>query len=95
MNKKRRKEIGAAQAAVSQIAQHAVFGNDLEALKGKLEDLQREEEEAYDAMPESLQGSERGQASETAKDKLQEAVDKLQEIIDAFTEVDEMLNEIE
>ena len=45
----------------------------LEDLRGQIEDLQSEEQEAFDNMPESLQQSERGQASEAAAEALQSA----------------------
>ena len=41
----------------------------LEDLRGQIEDLQSEERDAFDAMPESLQQSDRGQASEAAADE--------------------------
>lgn len=53
----------------------------LEDLRGQIEDLQLEEQEAFDNMPESLQQSERGQASEAAADALQSAYDAADEAI--------------
>lgn len=53
----------------------------LEDLRGQIEDLQLEEREAFDNMPESLQQSERGQASEAAADALQSAYDAADEAI--------------
>ena len=53
----------------------------LEDLRGQIEDLQSEEREAFDNMPEILQQSERGQASESAADALQSAYDAADEAI--------------
>lgn len=67
MNKIRRKEL---QTIIDQ----------LEELKGSLEELMAEEEEYRDNMPENLQGSERYETAEVACDALQEAVDVFNEI---------------
>lgn len=53
----------------------------LEDLRGKIEDLQSEEQEAFDNMPESLQQGERGQASEAAAEALQSAFDSVDEAV--------------
>ena len=55
-----------------------------EDLRGQIEDLQSEEQEAFDNMPESLQQSDRGQASEAAADALQSAYDAADEAITAL-----------
>ena len=68
MNKERRDRI-------------AMIKEALEYLRGHIEDLQSEEQEAFDNMPESLQQSERGQASEAAADALQSAYDAADEAI--------------
>lgn len=68
MNKDRRNQIAKIKEA-------------LEELRGKIEDLQSEEQEAFDAMPESLQQSDRGQASEAAAEALQSAYDSADEAI--------------
>lgn len=56
----------------------------LEDLRGQIEDLQSEEQEAFDNMPESLQQSDRGQASEAAADALQSTYDAADEAITAL-----------
>ena len=53
----------------------------LEDLRGQIEDLQSEEREAFDNMPESLQQSERGQDVEATVDALQSAYDAADEAI--------------
>lgn len=88
MNKKRRAEIAAV------VADLAGFPS-IEGARDRLEDLQREEQEFYDNMPESFQNGDKGEKAQSAADKLQECVDKAQEIIDAFNELDTLLGEIE
>lgn len=53
--------------------------NSLQILKSDVENIQSEEQDAYDNLPESLQDSERG-------DRMQEAIDNLD---DAMTLIDE------
>lgn len=71
MNKVRRKNL---QAIIDQ----------LEELKGSLEDLQSEEEEYRDNMPENLQGSERYELADAACDNLCDAVSNLEEVISSI-----------
>ena len=56
--------------------------SELEALRAsileELQDVANEEREAFEAMPESLQESERGQTASEAADKLEEAVGELE-----------------
>lgn len=56
----------------------------LEELKGSLEDLQAEEEEYRDNMPENLQGSERYERADNACDSLADAVSNLEETISSI-----------
>ena len=76
MNKARRKNI---QDVVGQ----------LEDLKSTLEDLQGEEEEYRDNIPENLQGSERYEKADEACDTLSGAVDGLEDIITSLGELAE------
>jgi len=73
MNKQRRKSITDILVQV-------------EELKSQIESLLDEEQESFDNMPESLQGSERGEACETAINALQEAVDSADCVIGALNE---------
>lgn len=68
MNKIRRKNL---QAIIDQ----------LEELKSSLEDLQAEEEECRDNIPENMQGSERYEKADEASGNLSGAVDNLEEVI--------------
>lgn len=76
MNKTRRKSI---QDVASQ----------LEELKSTLEDIQGEEEEYRDNIPENLQGSERYEKADEACDTLSGAVDGLEDIITSLGELAE------
>jgi len=76
VNKERRKNI---QSIVDQ----------LEELGGSLEELQQEEEEYRDTIPENLCGSERYEKAEEACDALSEALYSLDNIIMALGELAE------
>lgn len=65
MNNERRKEIAKA----------------IHSIESVIQDILSDEEEAYDNMPESLQGSERGIASEEAQDSLSAAIEALEEAV--------------
>ncbi len=73
MNDQRRKEI------------EAVL-NELADLRSRLEAIQEEEQGAFDNMPEGLQVSVRGQASEAA-------VSALDDALSAFDDIESSLNE--
>lgn len=60
--------------------------NELADLRSRVETLQSDEQEAFDNMPESLQQSGRGQASESAASALENA-------LTAFDEIESSLNE--
>ena len=74
MNNKRRAEIRKIHMALETILV------DIERVKG-------EEELAYDNMPENLQYSDRGEASQEAIDCLEEVYNNMEEIIDLLEEV--------
>lgn len=65
MNNNRRKEIA----------------NAIRQIENVVSSILADEEEAFDNMPESLQGSERGDMSQEAQDNLSSAVDALEEAI--------------
>lgn len=71
MNKIRRKNL---QSIIDQ----------LEELKGSLEDLQAEEEAYRDNIHENMQESERYEKADEACDSLSEAVDNLEEVISSI-----------
>lgn len=76
MNKARRKSI---QDVADQ----------LEELKSTLEDIQGEEEEYRDNIPENLQGSKRYEKADEACDTLSGAVDGLEDVITSLGELAE------
>jgi len=59
----------------------------LRPLKEELESIAADEQEYFENMPESLQGSERGQQAEETMYELDTQHETLDEIIDALTEV--------
>lgn len=59
----------------------------LEDIKNNLEDILSDEEMYFDNMPENLQGSIRGEESETAIDILSTSIDELGSIIDSLNEI--------
>lgn len=66
MNKARRKQLSEIQEKLSE-------------LKGMIETVLDEEQEAYDHLPESLQESERGEAMQTAIEAMESAMDSCEE----------------
>lgn len=52
-----------------------------------IQNILDEEQEAYDNMPENLQGSERGIISEEAQENLDSAIDALEEAISYLEEI--------
>ncbi len=71
MNKDRRKRIDEIHTA-------------LEQWVSMIEDLESEEQDAFDGMPDGLQDSERGQVSQSAIDSLVDARDSLTNALDAL-----------
>ena len=61
----------------------------IEEAKELLENLQAEEEEYRDNMPENLQGSERYEAADAAVDNMSSAVDALEEAISSIESAQE------
>lgn len=55
----------------------------IEELRDELDELKGEEQDYFDNMPESLQGGEKGEASQTALDAMQEAYDALDQAADS------------
>ena len=76
MNKARRKSI-------------QDVANQLEELKSTLTEIQGEEEEYRDNIPENLQGSQQYETADEACDTLSEAVDGLEDIITSLSELAE------
>lgn len=73
MNDERRKEIQRARDLLAEV-------------KAILEQVQSEEQDYYDNMPESFQNGDKGTKASEAADKLQEAVDAVDEVDNAIEE---------
>lgn len=58
-----------------------------ETLKDELDTILSEEQEAFDNMPEGLQCSARGEASEEAIGLMEDAASSIEEAIDAIGEI--------
>ena len=71
MNAARRKIITALQAEISAII------DQISNLRDDIEEVLTEEQEAFDSLPESLQNSDRGQASYDAIGQIEAALDYL------------------
>ena len=56
----------------------------LEEIKSELEFVQEQEQEAFDNLPESLQGAERGQQMETYIDNMAYAVSNIEDAMDSL-----------
>lgn len=69
MNAQRRKSI---QEVIDQLTD----------LQSTVENLKDEEQEAYDNLPENLQGSERGEAMSEAADNLDSAYNSIDEVLE-------------
>lgn len=61
----------------------------IEEIKETIESLRDEEQDAFDNLPESLQGGERGEKMESAIDALDYAADDLQECLDHLSDATE------
>lgn len=95
MNKTRRKMIETIVTEVKNVSEMILeSANKISQLKDRLEDVLSDEEEAYDNMPEGLQVSERGIASEEAIDVLNEACGNGEDVVNGLNEIANNLNDI-
>jgi hypothetical protein len=76
MNADRRKQLG-------------IIASELDVLMERLDTIRADEESAREAMPESLQNSERGEQSQTAIDALDSAYSDLDCAVTSIREVQE------
>jgi formiminotetrahydrofolate cyclodeaminase len=58
----------------------------LEEIREAITEIAEEEEEAFNNIPESLEGTERYEAAEAANDNLQSALDSFDELMDYLLE---------
>lgn len=62
------------------------IADQISALRGEIEELREEEQAAFDNLPDSFQGSSRGEAMEKAVDTLDGAMDDLDVVVEALEE---------
>lgn len=98
MNKQRRKELGELSDRIEK-AFATVLGDlqsEAEGCRDEAERLKDEEQEALDALPESLQDGDRGQAMSDAVSKLGDVQEALDELASAFMlDVADLLSKID
>ena len=83
MNNQRRKELNNIAAAMENVST-PVDIEQLEGIKSDIEMILMDEEWAFDSMPENLQCSMRGEASQEAQDNMSEAIDAIDEFISEY-----------
>lgn len=81
MNNTRRRRINELKTQID------FANNQLKDASKKLSSILNEEQDAFDNMPENLQGSYRGMCSEDAIDSMEEASDKLDEVLELLREI--------
>lgn len=81
MNNSRRKEI----ARIKEIVE--ALTSQIEELHGDIDNVLSEEQEAFDALPESFQDSDRGQTIQSAIDNLQSALDEADNLSSSISEI--------
>ena len=83
MNNQRRKELANIIDAMETILMPLDI-EDLEGIKSDIEMVLMDEEMAFESMPENLQYSMRGEASQEAQDNMNEAIDLIDEFISDY-----------
>lgn len=83
MNNQRRKELNNIAAAMENVST-PVDIEELEGIKSDIEMVLMDEEMAFESMPENLQYSMRGEASQEAQDNMNEAIDLIDEFISDY-----------
>ena len=83
MNNQRRKELNNIVTAMENVST-PVDIEELEGIKSDIEMVLMDEEMAFESMPENLQYSMRGEASQEAQDNMNEAIDLIDEFISDY-----------
>lgn len=83
MNNQRRKELNNIATAMENVSM-PVDIEELEGIKSDIEMILMDEEMAFESMPENLQYSMRGEASQEAQDNMNEAIDAIDEFISDY-----------
>ena len=94
MNNQRRKELNRIATAMESVSM-PVDIEELDGIKSDIESVLWDEEFAFDNMPENLQYSMRGEASQEAQDNMNEAIDLIDEFISDYEdyEIDQIHDE--
>lgn len=83
MNNQRRRELNRIVTAMENISM-PVDIDELEGIKSDIESVLWDEEFAFESMPENLQYSMRGEASQEAQDNMNEAINLIDEFISDY-----------
>lgn len=83
MNNQRRKELTNIASTMESVCM-PIDIEELEGIKSDIEMVLMDEEMAFDNMPEGLQYSMRGEASQEAQDNMNEAIDAIDEFISDY-----------
>lgn len=83
MNNQRRKELANIATAMENVST-PIDIEELEGIKSDIEMILMDEEFAFESMPENLQYSMRGEASQEAQDNMNEAIDLIDEFISDY-----------
>ncbi len=89
MNAQRRKHIAALQLLIADLEPRIIeLLNAVETVKERADNLVTEETDYKDAMPESMQDSEKGERASAAIEALEEVRDSWQEMMDVLENLD-------
>ena len=83
MNNQRRRELNRIVTTMESVSM-PVDIDELEGIKSDIEMVLMDEEMAFESMPENLQYSMRGEASQEAQDNMNEAIDLIDEFISDY-----------
>lgn len=83
MNNQRRKELTNIASTMESVGM-PIDIEELEGIKSDIEMVLMDEEMAFESMPEGLQYSMRGEASQEAQDNMNEAIDAIDEFISDY-----------
>jgi len=94
MNNQRRRELNRIATTMESVSM-PVDIEELEGIKSDIESVLWDEEFAFENMPENLQYSMRGEASQEAQDNMNEAIDLIDEFISDYEdyEIDQIHDE--
>lgn len=95
MNDKRRRQLKSLIKQLEKISgKLEQLKNDAEEIQSAIVELRDEEQYAFDNLPESIQGTERGERMEGAVDKLDDADSGMDQLASEFDEANDYIYEI-